>query len=42
MPGPSEIEIRRIFESADFGEVMTAEVAEQEERLRDKLAQRRR
>lgn len=37
MPGPSEIEIRPIYEMADFADVLTPEIAEQEERLRDKL-----
>ena len=37
MPGPSEIEIRPVFEVPDFGDAMTPEVAEQEDRLRDKL-----
>ncbi len=40
MPGPSEIEIRPIYEAADFGDVMTPEIAEQEERLRAKLDDR--
>jgi hypothetical protein len=40
MPGPSEIEIRRVFEAADFGEALTPEVAEREDKLRDKLAGR--
>jgi hypothetical protein len=40
MPGPSEIEIRPIFDMADFGEVMTPEIAEREERLREKVASR--
>ncbi len=40
MPGPSEIEIRPIYEMADFGEVVTPEVAEREERLRKKVASR--
>ena len=35
MPGPSEIEIRPLFEMADFGEAMTPELAEQENRLRE-------
>ena len=35
MPGPSEIEIRRIFEAEDFGEAMTPELVELEERLRE-------
>jgi hypothetical protein len=38
MPGPSEIEIRPVFEAADFGAEFTPELAEQEERLRDKVA----
>ncbi len=38
MPGPSEIEIRPVFEAADFGEALTPALAEQEERLRDKLS----
>jgi hypothetical protein len=40
MPGPSEIEIRRVFEAADFGEALTPEAAEREDKLRDKLAGR--
>ena len=28
MPGPSEIEIRPVFEAADFGEALTPELAE--------------
>ena len=40
MPGPSEIEIRPIYEAADFGDVMTPEIAEQEERLRAELDNR--
>jgi hypothetical protein len=40
MPGPSELEIRRVFEAADFGEAFTPELAEQEERLREKAAKR--
>ena len=39
MPGPSEIEIRPVFEAEDFGEAMTPELAEQEERMRDRLAE---
>jgi len=42
MPGTeAEIEIRQIFETEDFGETMTPELREQEERLRvetEKLA----
>ena len=36
MPGPSELEIRPVFEAADFGEALTPELAAQEERLREK------
>jgi hypothetical protein len=35
-PGESEIEIRQLFETADFGDAMTPELREQEERLRAK------
>lgn len=35
MPGPSEIEIRPLYEMEDFGDSMTPELAEQEERLRE-------
>jgi hypothetical protein len=38
MPGPSELEIRPVFEAEDFGEAFTPELAEQEERLRQRLA----
>lgn len=38
MPGPSEIEIRPLFEAADFGDAMPPELAEAEERLRARLA----
>jgi hypothetical protein len=37
MPGPSEIEIRPIFEAEDFGAEFTPELREQEDRLRDQL-----
>ena len=40
MPGPSELEIRPIFELEDFGENVTPEIAEREEQLRDRLEQR--
>jgi hypothetical protein len=36
MLGPSEIEIRPVFEMADFGEALTPELAEQADRLREK------
>jgi len=38
MLGESEIEIRPIFESADFGEALTPELREQEDRLRAQVA----
>ena len=38
MPGPSEIEIRPVFEMEDFGDAVTPEIAAQEERLREKIA----
>jgi hypothetical protein len=34
----AEIEIRQIFEAEDFGETLTPELREQEERLRAKIA----
>ena len=37
MPGPSEIEIRPIFEYEDFGDEFTPELREQEKRLREEL-----
>jgi hypothetical protein len=40
MPGPSEIEIRPVFEAADFGDALTPELAEQEERIRGKVGRR--
>lgn len=38
MPGPSDVEIRPLFEPADFAEAMPPELADQEQRLRDQLA----
>ncbi|GAB3336737.1 YciI family protein [Marilutibacter aestuarii] len=38
MPGDSTIEIRPVFEADDFGEALTPELREQEERLREQLA----
>ena len=40
MPGESEIEIRQVFELDDFGETLTPELREQEERLRAQVAER--
>ncbi len=34
MPGRSEVEIRPLYEQEDFGEALTPELAEQENRLR--------
>ena len=36
MPGPSELEIRPVFEAEDFSEALTPELAEQEEGLRER------
>ena len=36
--GPSEIEIRPLFEADDFGEAFTPELREQEDRLRARLS----
>jgi len=38
MLGESEIEIRQIFEAEDFGEALTPELREQEDRLREQVA----
>jgi len=40
MPGPSEIEIRPFYEMADFADIMTPEVVEQHDKLREKVAGR--
>jgi hypothetical protein len=40
MPGPSEIELRPVFEAADFGDALTPEAAEREDRIREKSAGR--
>ncbi len=37
MLGPSEIEIRQVFEAADFGEALTPELAERAERLGERM-----
>ncbi len=43
IPNPTgqkaEIEIRQVFESCDFGEEFTPELREQEDRLREKIAE---
>ena len=38
MPGPSEIEIRPMYEMADFAETLTPEVEALHDRTRAKLA----
>ena len=38
MPGPSELEIRPFYQLEDFGDAVTPEIAEREQRLRDQLA----
>ena len=38
MLGPSEIEIRPVYESSDFGDAITPEIAERNERIREKTA----
>ncbi|QNP40583.1 YciI family protein [Lysobacter solisilvae (ex Woo and Kim 2020)] len=38
-PGDSTIEIRPLFEAEDFGDALTPELREQEQRLRDALTQ---
>ncbi len=40
MPGRSEIEIRPVFEAADFGDALTPEVAELEDQVRERTAGR--
>jgi hypothetical protein len=40
MPGPSEIEIRPVVEMSDFAEVLTPEVAELHDRVREKAGKR--
>jgi hypothetical protein len=37
MSGPSELEIRRIYEAEDFGDALTPEIAAREERMREKV-----
>ena len=37
MPGPTELEIRPLYEVEDFGEALTLELRDQEDRLRKEL-----
>ena len=37
MPGPSELEIRPLYEIADFGDAVSPEQAERDERMREEL-----
>ena len=39
--GGIEVEIRSVFEAADFGENLTPELKEREQRLREQLAQKK-
>jgi hypothetical protein len=41
MPGESEIEIRPVFETDDFGAEFTPELREQEERLRQQIREKK-
>lgn len=40
MPGPSEIEIRPLFDAADFGDAITPEIAQRGDRIRAKMVGR--
>ena len=40
MPGPSEIEIRPLYEIEDFGDAVPPEIVEQEERIRERQSER--
>ena len=40
MPGPSEIEIRPLFEMSDFGDAMTPDLQDQEKRQAEKVSRR--
>jgi hypothetical protein len=41
MPGESEIEIRPVVETEDFGDELTPELREQQERLRERIEQKK-
>jgi hypothetical protein len=38
--GGTEIELRPVFEADDFGDALTPELREKEERMREKIASR--
>jgi len=40
MPGDSDLEIRPVYELADFGDVVSPEMAAHEEKLRERLEER--
>ena len=40
LPGPSELEIRPVVDMADFGEAVTPDIVERENKMRDQLSQR--
>jgi hypothetical protein len=37
MPGPSEIEIRPFYEMEDFAQILTPEVVERHDRVREQI-----
>lgn len=41
MEGPSEIQIRQIFENEDFGDALTPEIQAREERIRQEIESRK-
>ncbi|HEY2546677.1 MAG TPA: YciI family protein [Candidatus Acidoferrum sp.] len=40
-PGETEVEIRQVFEAADFGPALTPELKEQEKRMRAQVAEKK-
>ena len=40
MPGPSEIEMRPLYDTADFADAMPPELAEAEEKIREEVSER--
>ncbi|MDE3056960.1 MAG: YciI family protein [Bacteroidota bacterium] len=41
MPGESELEIRQVFEAEDFGEALTPELRKKEEKMRQKIEEKK-